>query len=90
MQLQFYNTMSRRKETIVQPEGRPLGIYACGITAYNYAHLGNLRRYVFDDSLLRVLRYDGYQVKHVQNALRKTKQKTVSIHVSADSKNIVI
>lgn len=67
MQLQFYNTMSRRKETIVQPEGRPLGVYACGITAYNYAHLGNLRRYVFDDSLLRVLRYDGYQVKHVQN-----------------------
>ncbi|MBQ6437946.1 cysteine--tRNA ligase [bacterium] len=67
MNLKLYNTMSRQVEEVARPEGRELRMYACGITAYDYAHLGNLRRYVMDDVLLRVLRYDGYQVKHVQN-----------------------
>ena len=67
MQLHLYNTASKKKELIVQPEGRPLGIYSCGITAYDYAHLGNWRHYVMDDLLIRTLKYDGYTLKHVQN-----------------------
>ena len=67
MQLHLYNTASKKKELIVQPEGRPLGIYSCGITAYDYAHLGNWRHYVMDDLLIHTLKYDGYTLKHVQN-----------------------
>lgn len=43
------------------------GFYACGITAYDYAHLGNLRRYTMDDILIRTLRHAGLLVKFVQN-----------------------
>ncbi len=67
MQLSLYDSLSRRKVNIIPQKDRPIGIYACGITAYDYAHIGNLRRYVMDDLLIRTLRYDGYTVKHVQN-----------------------
>ena len=67
MQLQLYNTLTKKQEMITGGDNKPLGFYACGITAYDYAHIGNLRRYVMDDVILRTLRYDGYQVKHVQN-----------------------
>jgi cysteinyl-tRNA synthetase len=42
-------------------------LYACGLTVYDYAHLGNLRTYLFEDVLRRALEYNGYQVRHVQN-----------------------
>lgn len=67
MKLSLYNTLSRQKVIIEPKKDGPLGIYACGITAYDYAHLGNLRRYTMDDVLIRTLKYDGYQLKHVQN-----------------------
>ena len=44
-----------------------VGFYGCGPTVYNYAHIGNLRAYVFDDTLVRALRFLGYEVKHVMN-----------------------
>lgn len=44
-----------------------VGLYTCGPTVYNYAHLGNLRSYLFEDILKRVLLYNGYQVRHVMN-----------------------
>ena len=60
MQLTLYNTARKKQETVTQPTDRPLGIYSCGITAYDYAHIGNLRHYVMDDLLIRTLKYDGY------------------------------
>src|SRR5439155_17672839 len=44
-----------------------VGLYTCGPTVYNYAHIGNLRAYVFADLLRRVLEAEGYDVRHVEN-----------------------
>lgn len=66
-ELHLYNTMTGRLE-LFQPLHAPLvGLYTCGPTVYNYAHLGNLRAYLFADLLKRVLLYNGYQVDHVMN-----------------------
>ena len=67
MTVKLYNTLTKSVEAVVVHHEREVGLYACGITAYDYAHLGNLRRYVMDDILIRTLRYDGYKVKFVQN-----------------------
>jgi len=48
-------------------DGDKVSLYACGLTVYNYAHIGNLRTYVFEDVLVRALRARGYQVRHVMN-----------------------
>ncbi len=66
MALRFYNTLSRSKEEFI-PIGTPVGLYTCGPTVYHYAHIGNLRTYLFEDFLKRVLSYNGYAVKHVMN-----------------------
>lgn len=65
--MKLYNTLSRGKEEFVPLEGNTAGIYACGPTVYNYAHIGNMRTYLFMDWLRRALRFAGYQVKHVMN-----------------------
>jgi cysteinyl-tRNA synthetase len=67
MELQLYNTMSRRKETFQPIHPPEVGLYTCGPTVYNYAHIGNLRTYIFSDILKRVLLYNGLEVKHVMN-----------------------
>ncbi|MBR7140678.1 MAG: cysteine--tRNA ligase [Clostridia bacterium] len=64
--LKLYNTLSREKEDF-QPVGKVVTMYSCGPTVYNYAHIGNLRTYVFMDLVRRVLRYDGYKLKGVMN-----------------------
>ncbi len=67
MQLKLYNTLTRRKE-IFRPFRKDwVGLYTCGPTVYNYAHLGNLRTYIFEDILRRTLEYAGYEVLHVMN-----------------------
>ena len=67
MDLYLYNTLTRRKEKF-EPLNPPyVGMYTCGPTVYNYAHIGNLRTYIFEDILKRVLIYNGYIVKHVMN-----------------------
>lgn len=67
MDLYLYNTLTRRKE-IFQPLQPPeVGLYTCGPTVYNYAHIGNLRTYIFEDVLKRVLIFNGLRVKHVMN-----------------------
>jgi cysteinyl-tRNA synthetase len=63
----FYNTLSRKKEEFKPINKNEVGLYTCGPTVYNYAHLGNLRTYLFEDFLKRTLEYNGYQVKHVMN-----------------------
>lgn len=65
--LRLYNTLSRRIEDFEPLEPGKVGMYCCGPTVYNYAHIGNLRTYVFEDILRRTLRLNGYQVRHVMN-----------------------
>lgn len=67
MKLRIYNTLTRQKEVYKPLEGNTATIYSCGPTVYNYAHIGNLRTYIFMDSLRKVLRYNGYDLKHVMN-----------------------
>jgi len=67
MDLMLYNTLSRSKEKFIPLEPGKAGMYVCGPTVYDYAHIGNLRSYIFADLLRRVLEYNGYEVTHVMN-----------------------
>lgn len=64
--ISLYNSFSRKKEQFT-PLGTTVSLYTCGPTVYNYAHIGNLRTYLFEDILKRVLLYNTYQVNHVMN-----------------------
>lgn len=67
MKLRLYDTYSRSIREF-QPINPPnVGLYTCGPTVYDYAHIGNLRTYIFEDILRRVLEFNGYTVKHVMN-----------------------
>ena len=65
--LNIYNTLTRKKEEFKPIDSKEVKIYTCGPTVYNYAHIGNLRAYLFMDTLRRVLKYNGYKLKHVMN-----------------------
>ena len=65
--MQLYNSLTRSKEQFTPQNAGQVGFYACGPTVYHYAHLGNLRAYVFMDVLHRILRYAGYEVNLVVN-----------------------
>jgi len=65
--VRIFNTLTRRKETIKPLKDKRLGMYACGLTVYDFAHIGNLRTYVFEDVFRRVLEFNGFKVKHVMN-----------------------
>lgn len=67
MKLRLYNTMHRKIEEFYTIEPGKAKMYTCGPTVYNYAHIGNLRTYVFEDVLRRTLEYVGYGVEHVMN-----------------------
>lgn len=67
MKLYVYNTLTRQKEEFVPIRPGEVGLYTCGPTVYNFAHIGNLRTYLFEDVLKRVLAYNGYRVTHVMN-----------------------
>ncbi len=67
MALKFYNSMSRRKEQFVPLQEGKVGLYTCGPTVYNYAHIGNFRTYMFEDLLRRYLQFSGYSVTQVMN-----------------------
>ncbi len=67
MTLQVYNTLNRKKEKFIPLKKNQVGLYTCGPTVYNYAHIGNLRSYVFSDVLKRVLLFNDLKVKHVMN-----------------------
>lgn len=67
MALKLYNTFARKKQEFKPISKTQVGLYTCGLTVYNYAHIGNLRTYVFEDILKRVLIYNGYRVQHVMN-----------------------
>lgn len=65
--LKLYNTLGRNIEPFQPLQTKDVGMYSCGLTVYNYAHIGNLRAYIVADILKRVLLRDGYTVKHVMN-----------------------
>ena len=65
--LYLYNSLTRKKEEFKPIRSDLVGLYTCGPTVYNYAHIGNLRTYIFEDILKRVLLYNGFRVKHVMN-----------------------
>ena len=65
--MKIYNTLTRTKEEFKPNKEGEVRMYTCGPTVYNYAHVGNLRAYLFMDNLRRVLKYNGYKLKHVMN-----------------------
>ncbi len=67
MAIRFHNTLSRGKEEFEPLEPGKVGLYTCGPTVYNFAHIGNFRAYVAQDLLKRHLRYRGFDVTHVMN-----------------------
>jgi len=67
MTLRVYNTLSREKEEFAPLHPPKVGFYSCGPTVYNYAHIGNLRTYIFNDLLKKTLRANNFDVTHVMN-----------------------
>ena len=66
--MKFYNTLTRKKEEFTTVDGtNKVRMYSCGPTVYSFAHIGNMRTYVFMDLLRRALQYEGYKVKGVMN-----------------------
>lgn len=65
--LRIFNTLSRKIEDFKPINSPNVSMYACGPTVYDYQHIGHMRRYVGDDILIRVLKYNGFEVKHVMN-----------------------
>lgn len=65
--LKLYNTLTRSKDEFKSIENGKVRMYSCGPTVYNYMHIGNLRSFFFEDILLRVLKYNGFEIKYVMN-----------------------
>ena len=86
MPLQFFNSLKREKEIFQPIEKGKVGLYTCGPTVYDYAHIGNFRTFMFEDLLKRWLLHSSYDVKHVMNitdvddkTIKKAKQMKVSL-----------
>ncbi len=67
MTLKLFDTYTRSIRIFEPLHGNDVGLYTCGPTVYDYAHIGNLRTYIFEDLLRRTLEFNGYKVKHVMN-----------------------
>lgn len=67
MDLYFYNTLTREKNIFKPIDSNEVKIYSCGPTVYKDATIGNMRTSIFQDVLRKVLRYNGYKIKHVMN-----------------------
>lgn len=65
--MKIYNTLSHSVEDFIPHEDGKVKMYTCGPTVYNYAHIGNLRTYIFEDVLEKTLRYLGYEVTRCMN-----------------------
>ncbi len=86
MALTFYNTMTRKKEVFKPIKGNKVNLYVCGLTVYDYPHVGHSRVYIMWDILRRYLDYSGYDLKHVQNItdihdsiIKRAKEDNVSL-----------
>ena len=65
--IKIFNSLTRKKKEFKPIKAGEVGMYTCGPTVYNFAHIGNLRAYVFADILKRILIYNDYKVKHIIN-----------------------
>lgn len=67
MELKFYNTLTKQKEFFKPQDNNTVRIYTCGPTVYKDATIGNMKSYIFMDTLRRTLKYNGFKIKHVMN-----------------------
>lgn len=67
MALEFYNSLGRKREEFTKKSGAEVAMYSCGPTVYDFAHLGNLRSFIFADTLFRTLKYFGYKPTWAMN-----------------------
>src|SRR5471032_3366523 len=65
--LRLYNTLSRQKELFIPLVAGQVRMYSCGPTVYGYPHIGNLRKYVFDDIVRRALESEHFKVHQIIN-----------------------
>ena len=65
--VKFFNTLTRKVETVIPNEDGKIAMYTCGPTVYHFAHIGNLRSYIMEEVLEKTLRFAGYVVKRVMN-----------------------
>ena len=65
--MKIYNTLTKKVEEFIPHEAGKVKLYTCGPTVYNYAHIGNLRTYIFEDILEKTLNYLGYKVTRCMN-----------------------
>ncbi|HEY0565668.1 MAG TPA: cysteine--tRNA ligase [Terriglobales bacterium] len=87
MPLHLYNTLSGKVEEFQPSQDNTVRMYACGLTVYDYGHIGNFRTFVAVDLLRRFLKYSGYQMNHVMNItdvddkiIRNAAKAGVSVH----------
>ena len=88
MSIGFHNTLTRQLDPFVPIDAGKVRMYTCGPTVYNYAHIGNLRCYMFEDLLRRFLQFSGFDVYHVMNltdvddkTIRSSREKGVPLRV---------
>ena len=84
--MQFYNTMKRKKEEFIPLIEKKVSLYTCGPTVYDFAHIGNLRAFLFEDILRRFLEFLDFEVLHIMNitdiddkTIRKSKEENCSL-----------
>ena len=65
--MKLFNTLTKNVEEFVPNVEGKVNMYTCGPTVYHFAHIGNLRSYIMEDVLEKILRYSGYDVKRVMN-----------------------
>ena len=67
MSTQFYNSLTKKKETFKPIEAGKVKLYTCGPTVYDMAHIGNFRAFMFEDLLKRYLLLKGFEINHIMN-----------------------
>lgn len=87
MSLKIYNTLSNKKEEFRPLNDKKIKLFVCGITSYDYAHIGHARTYIVFDMITKYLRQQGYQVFYLQNItdiddkiIRRAKKKKITPH----------
>ena len=65
--MKIYNTLTKKQEEFIPHQENIVNLYTCGPTVYSYAHIGNLRTYIFEDILEKSLKFLGYDVRRVMN-----------------------
>ena len=67
MDIQFFNSLTNKKEPFRTVEEGVVRMYSCGPTVYDFAHIGNFRSFLFSDVIRRFLEFAGYEVRHIMN-----------------------